>query len=601
MGLLNKFTNQIKSYPELTRKFYRALKYAGAEKKRMILILCLTLLVSAIGALEPLIMKYIFDGLETDDVFGQILRGILLLLGSVLVKESLTGVSNFYTWKVRLKIHYGLLGATVGRLHSLPVDYHKKQGVGAVMTKLERGIQGFVTTISELSFNVLPALFYLVLAVISMVSLDWRMTVLVLAFTPIPGLIATYAAPTQRTREKALMNRWASIYSRFNEVLSGITTVKSFVMEEREKKRFLEAVKDANNVVVRGVGFDTRVGAFQNLTVGLARISAIAFGAYLVYLNEVTIGTLVAFMGYVGALFGPVQGLTTIYKTIQTGSVALEHIFSILDTQDLLGDEPDAVELEKARGDIQFNSVHFRFGESSRWILKGVTLNVRPGENIAIVGPSGSGKSTLMALLQRFYDPNEGVIYLDDINLKKIRQKSIRRNIGVVLQEALLFNESVYSNIAYGRMTAKEEEVYDAAKAANAHKFIMDMSDGYDTIAGERGNVLSIGERQRIAIARALLKDPPILILDEATSALDAETEAQIQEALERLTKGRTTFVIAHRLATVVNADRIVVFKDGRIIESGSHAALIKDDGYYASLVRKQTKGLITPDLINHL
>lgn len=598
MNFLKEIREQISSFPELSRKFQRALGYAGAEKKRMLLILMLTLCVAGVGAVEPLIMKHIFDSLNTENIFHSILLGVLMLLGAVFIKETVSGLSNYFTWKTRLKIHYGLLGATVGRLHSLPVDYHKKHGVGAVMTKLERGIQGFVNTISELSFNVIPALFYLVLAIVSMVSLDWRMTLLVLAFTPIPGIIATYAAPRQKDREKILMDKWARIYSRFNEVLSGITTVKSFVMEDREKRRFLTDVKRANDVVVDGVGFDTRVGVIQNLVIALARISAIALGAYLVWKNEITIGTLVAFLGYVGALFGPVQGLTTIYKTLQTGSVSLEHIFDIMDTQDLLGDEPDAKELPEIKGNIHFKDVHFRFGPQSKWILNGINLDVKAGENIAIVGPSGSGKSTLMALLQRFYDPLSGAIYLDDMNLKKVKQSSIRKNIGVVLQEALLFNESIYSNIAYGRVDATKEEVYAAAQAANAHSFIANMEHGYDTVAGERGNALSIGERQRIAIARALLKDPPVLILDEATSALDAESEALVQEALERLTKGRTTFIIAHRLSTVVNADRIIVFRDGQIEEVGSHKDLVKDDGYYASLVKKQTKGLLTPELV---
>jgi ATP-binding cassette, subfamily B, bacterial len=598
MNFFKSLFDQIKSFPGLYRKFLRALQYAGPQNKQIGFILLLTLTVAGISAVEPLIMKFIFDGLVGEGILRHTLTGILMLACAVLLRESVSSISNYRTWKVRLNIHYGLLGATVGRLHHLPIDYHKRQGVGAVMTKLERGIQSFVSTISELSFNVIPAIFYLILATGLMLSLDWRMTLLVLAFIPLPGLVATYAAPTQRTRERLLMDKWAQIYSRFNEALSGIMTLKSFAMEDREKKRFLDNVKEANSTVIRGVRYDTGIGAIQNMIIAVARISSIAFGAYLVYLDELTIGELIAFIGYMGTLFGPVQGLTSIYKTVQTGAVALEHIFSILDTQDMLDDAPDAEEPDSVYGEIKFDNIHFRFSPESRKIIDGLSFTASPGENIAIVGPSGSGKSTLMALLQRFYDPDEGEICIDKWPLKKMKQASIRANIGVVLQDSLLFNESVYENILYGRLSAKKNEVYAASKAANAHKFILDLENGYDTIVGERGNKLSIGERQRIAIARALLKDPPILILDEATSALDAELEALIQEALEKLIRNRTTFVIAHRLATVVKADRIIVLKDGKIIESGSHAMLLSEKGYYASLVQKQTKGLITPELV---
>jgi ATP-binding cassette subfamily B protein len=226
-------------------------------------------------------------------------------------------------------------------------------------------------------------------------------------------------------------------------------------------------------------------------------------------------------------------------------------------------------------------------------VLEDIRIDAKPGEVIAIVGPSGSGKSTLMALLQRFYDPTAGSIHLDGVDLREIKQEFLRRNIGMVMQDALLFNESVRASIAYGRPDATQEEIEAAAKAANAHEFIMRLEKGYDTIVGERGSLFSAGERQRIAIARAILKDPAILILDEATSALDAETEFIVQDALERLVKGRTTFIIAHRLATVVHADRILVLKKGRIIVFGNHKELMAQTGYYASLVRRQTRGLL--------
>jgi ATP-binding cassette subfamily B protein len=309
--------------------------------------------------------------------------------------------------------------------------------------------------------------------------------------------------------------------------------------------------------------------------------------------GEITVGTLVALLGYVGGLFGPVQGLSGVYTTIQRASVSLDEIFSILDVQEHLGDAPDAVEVTELRGDVEFDNVTFRYEQADRPLLDGVSLHVQPGQTIAIVGPSGSGKTTMMAMVMRFYDPVSGAIRIDGRDLRAVKQSSLRRHIGVVLQDPLLFNDSVRNNIAYGRPGATLADVDAAARAAHAHDFIQRLPEKYETPVGERGGRLSVGERQRITIARALIKDPRIIVLDEATSSLDAESEALVQSALERLMKGRTTFVIAHRLSTVVNADRIIVLRDGRIDESGRHAELMKLNGYYASLVRQQTSGLI--------
>jgi ATP-binding cassette, subfamily B, bacterial len=285
--------------------------------------------------------------------------------------------------------------------------------------------------------------------------------------------------------------------------------------------------------------------------------------------------------------------LTTIYQTLQKAEVSLDEIFGILDVQEHLGDAPGARELNGVQGQVSFEGVKFRYDAKERPILDGIDVEVQPGETLAIVGPSGSGKTTMMALLMRFYDPREGVIRLDGQDLRTLKQRSLRRKIGTVLQDPLLFNDTVRNNIAYGRPEASLAQVEQAARAANAHTLICRLPEGYESILGERGNRLSVGERQRVAIARALLKDPPILVLDEATSSLDAESETLVQEALDRLMKGRTTFVIAHRLATVVHADRIIVLKNGRINESGTHDELMRRQGYYASLVEQQTRGLI--------
>jgi ATP-binding cassette, subfamily B, bacterial len=380
------------------------------------------------------------------------------------------------------------------------------------------------------------------------------------------------------------------IFSRFNEVLSGILVVKSFVMEEQEKRRFLNGVADANNLVLRGVARDANYNALKNGAGTLARLVALGVGGALVMKHQISLGTLLAFVSYLGGLFVPVSTITGMYQTLRRASVALSSIVGILDAPDSLGDAANAREPGRLLGDVEFRGVSFGY-RPGQPVLRDINLHVRPGEMIALVGASGAGKTTLMALLQRLYDPSAGAILLDGHDLRELKQRSVRFQLGVVLQEGALFSDTIRDNIAFGRPSATTEEIEAAARAAHAHDFISALPLGYATEVGERAAKLSGGERQRIAIARALLKDAPILILDEATSALDVESEEKVQAALERLTEGRTSFVIAHRLATVVSADRIVVFKDGTIHETGTHAELLGKGGYYADLVRRQLRG----------
>jgi ATP-binding cassette, subfamily B, bacterial len=570
----------------------RSLQFVRPYRRPLTGVICLALVLAALSAVDPLIMKYLFDelGLRTGPrTLAMIMGGLVCL---ELTRASLQAWLGILSWDVRLGVEYTLREQLVSKLNSLPISFHQREGVGGTMNRVNQGISGYVGAFSDVAFNLLPTLLYLVLSVLAMLRMEPRLALAVIVFTPLPALIGARAAPEQMRRERRLVERWSSIYSRFNEVLAGIMTVKGYVMEEEEKRRFLQGVRDGNEIVRRGVRTDNWTGTLRTSAATTARLAALALGGYLALQGEITVGTLVAFLGYIGGLFGPVQGLTNAYQTFRRVSVSLDTIYNILDADDVVGDAPGASAVNHLKGEVEFRNVSFGYQPGSA-VLRNINLTARPGETIALVGPSGSGKTTLATLLQRFYSVTDGAITIDGVNIRDMTQHSLRSQIGVVFQDAHLFNDTVRANIAYGRPQATQAEIEAAARAAHAHDFIMHLPSGYDTVVRERGTRLSGGQRQRIAIARALLKNPPILILDEATSALDSESERLIQQALKTLLSGRTAFVIAHRLSTVRDADRIVVIKDGEIAEVGTHPELMAKAGYYASLVARQTQGFL--------
>jgi ATP-binding cassette subfamily B protein len=573
------------------RLAWRSLEFLSPFKLAVAGIVALALVLAVLGAADPMVMKALVDALSRGDRIT--LLGAIGALAAIEVgRAALGALSSSLTWRVRVKVDYALRERILAKLTTASVDYHQAEGVGGITQKVNQSIAAFVAAFVDVAFSVLPAIVYLAISMVAMWRMDWRLALVVIAFTPLPAVIGARAARAQTQRERRLLERWTKLYSRLNEVLAGIRTVKLFAMEDAERRQFLEGQRAGNAIVLDGVRADSRNGALRGLAASLARLTAIGLGGWFVLRGEITIGALVAFLGYVSGLFGPVQGLTTTYQTLRKATVALEAIFGILDAEQEVEDLPGAEPARELQGDIRFRDVTFAYAGAPP-LVTNFNLHARSGETVALVGPSGSGKTTLTSLLLRLHGLQSGHILVDGRDIRSFSAQSLRRQIALVSQDIHLFNDTVRANIAYARPDASEQEVMRAAKSADAHDFIMSLPDGYETVIGDRGGRLSGGQRQRIAIARALLKDAPVLVLDEATSALDAVSESVVQGALERLREGRTTLVIAHRLSTVVDADRIVVLKDGRVLAEGRHEELLHSCAYYASLVGASTDGLL--------
>ena len=569
----------------------RSLEFIAPYKTAVIGIVALALVLSIVGAADPLVLKYLFDALGRGERMP-LLVSLAALLGIEVARAVIGGQSSVLTWRVRLGVDYTLRERVLAKLTTATVDYHQAEGVGGTTNKVNQSIAAFVAAFADVAFNVLPTLAYLAISIVAMLRMEWRLALAVLLFTPLPALIGARAAGEQTDRERRLLERWTKLYSRLNEVLAGIRTVKLFAMEDAERRRFLDGQREGNDIVLNGVAIDARSGAVRGFAASLARLTAIGLGGWFVLTGRITLGSLIAFLGYIGGLFGPVQGLTTTYQTLRKATVALEAIFEILDSDQEIPDLPGAEDIASLQGDVRFHNVTFAYPRSEP-VISNFCLHVRPGETVALVGPSGSGKTTLMNLLLRLHALQSGSIAVDGRDIRAYTARSLRRHIAFVSQDIHLFNDTVRANIAYAVPHATGEMIETAARSADAHAFILSLPNGYDTIIGDRGGRLSGGQRQRLALARALLKDAPVLVLDEATSALDAMSESVVQEALARLRHDRTTLVVAHRLSTVVDADRIVVLKDGALLAQGTHDELLRDCPYYASLVGASTDGLL--------
>ncbi|MGE5507703.1 MAG: ABC transporter ATP-binding protein [Chitinophagales bacterium] len=538
-------------------------------------------------------------------LFGQTLIDRILLQTRSRTYLTLLAVGIVFLYVVRGLFMYGYtyLTSFVGfrvvtdlrralfvKMQDLSLAFHERHRTGELIARVTNDTMLVHQAVAMGLGDLLLQGLQLSGTLVAVFLLHWRLALTAIVVFPLMALVINRFGRVIRRASRNMQERVAELTTVLQEALAGIRIVKAFTMEEHQADRFTRQNEASFGASLKSA----QVGATLSPTVDFLFVTAVAlvlwFGGSEVLAGRLTTGKLIAFFGYLALAANPLAALSRVYQALQQALAAGERIFSILDAEPEVGEKPGAKPLPPLAGRVVFEQVSFAYGDGPP-VLSGIDLTVEPGKVVALVGPSGAGKTTLVNLLPRFYDPTGGRILVDGHDLREVTLESLRRQVGVVPQETMLFGVTVRENIAFGRPGASEEEIVAAAKAANAHDFILGLPQGYDTVLGERGESLSGGQRQRIAIARALLRDPRLLILDEATSALDTEAERVVQEALERLMRGRTTFVIAHRLSTVQFADQIVVLSGGKIVEAGTHQALLERGGLYRRLYDQQFRG----------
>ncbi len=561
--------------------YRRLLGFVRPYRANLALAAALLILSTVLGLVWPQVVLRVLDlGLHDP---GLLDRLILALIAVLLVRAVIDGVRQYLMTWTGERVIFDLRMAIVRHLQSLSLAFFTQRKTGELMSHITSDATLVHGVVTQTIISVLGQVLTLVGGLVVIFVMNWRLALLTLVVAPPIGLLGQYLGWRIRSLSREAQDAQGEAVGVLQEAIAEIRTVQAFTRETYEADRFGDKLFVTFGAVLRRARLSSTLFPLIGFLGFFASIVVLWYGGHQVIDGESTSGQLVAFLLYAGMVAGPVGGLASQWTQVQEAFGAADRIFALLDTVPAVADAPGATDLARGEGEIAFHAVSFRYG-SGPLVLGEVTAVFRAGETTALVGPSGAGKTTLVSLVDRFYDPTGGRITVDGTDLRAVTIRSLRERIAVVPQEPVLFATSIRDNIRYGRLAAGEGEIAAAARAANATEFIERLPEGLATVVGERGVKLSVGQRQRIAIARALLRDAPILLLDEATSSLDNESEHLVQEALGRLMTGRTTIVIAHRLTTVETADRILVLQRGRIVEDGPHAVLLAQHGLYHRL-----------------
>jgi subfamily B ATP-binding cassette protein MsbA len=571
---------------EQARGFRRIFSFTRPYRGRLVLSWIATAGYAASGALLVSTIKPIFDVVLIQNVrVGEIATLILVLY---LLKGLCSYFSTTLVADVGQRAITDLRNALYQHVLNQSFTFLSRNTTGALMSHITTDVEKIQNAVSEMAGDLLKEGLSVVGLLIVLFYMDWRLALISLVGMPLAFIPLVRLGRRLRASNETSLRRWRDISEILQETISGFRVVKAFAMEGFETSRFRRAAGRLLGVNMRITRTTAILPPLMEAVGGFALVAALFYGSHSIRSGHLTTGAFVAFLTALFAMYTPVKRLSRVNATLQAALAAGSRIFQVLDTHQEVREEPSARALPRLKEGLEYEGVGFRYEEGGAAIIRNVSFNARRGEVVAIVGTSGAGKTTLVNLLPRFYDVSEGRITIDGADIREATLASLREQIGLVTQETVLFNDTVRANIGYGLDDVDEVLLETAARAAFAHDFILDLPRRYDTVIGERGSRLSGGQRQRIAIARALLKDPPILILDEATSSLDAESERLVQGALANLMKGRTTLVIAHRLATVRNADRILVLDGGEIREVGRHEELLRKGGIYSRLYELQ-------------